>query len=71
MPRADISAILQGRWSAKNRYIGFDETCVFVNVTMTTAYMTERRRRPIVFKGAFAGKTLVIFALICNEKFPM
>jgi hypothetical protein len=33
--------------------------------------MTERRRRPIVFKGAFAGKTLVIFALICNEKFPM
>jgi hypothetical protein len=29
--------------------------------------MTERRRRPIVFEG----KTPVIFALICNEKFPM
>jgi hypothetical protein len=38
---------------------------------MTTTSMTERRRRPVVFKGAFEGKTLVIFASICNEKFPM
>jgi hypothetical protein len=48
----------------------FDETCVFFNVTMTTASMTERRRRPIVFKVDFEGKTLVIFALICNGFFP-
>jgi hypothetical protein len=47
-----------------SRYIGFDETCVFFNVTMTTASMTERRRRPIVFEGAFEGKTLVIVQLI-------
>ena len=58
---------------AKSRYIGFftrtvecQEICVFSNVTMTTPSMTERRRRPIVFNEAFEGKTLVVFALICN-----
>jgi hypothetical protein len=35
-------------------------------VYFLTASITERRRRPIVFKGAFEGKTLVIFALICK-----
>jgi hypothetical protein len=71
MPRADISAVLQRPYSAKSGYIGFDEICVFFNVTITTASMTERRRRHIVFKGAFEGQILVIFALICNERFPM
>jgi hypothetical protein len=67
----NVINVLLNPYYAKSRYIGFDGTCVFINVTMTTASMTERRRRPIVFKGAFEGKTLVIFALICNEKFPM